>query len=164
MNPLNGNRWQQERERHWNAESYMANKLDGAVSVLGGAVVEKDLFYSDLLSSPLSLYPLSQSVRPQHLSPAAFLRPVNRNHFAADRLMCLHELQAPRMLGQKGRGTRGKTTELDKDSVGAWTGKHGKKMQKIHILLLKSRKTATNWFLQLTLSLINQCTLKIWDT
>lgn len=73
----NCNRWQQERERGmWQEEGGRCGT---------GA----------LLSSPLRLsaYLLSrQSVGPlQHLSPAAFLRPVSRGHFTADRLMCLHE-------------------------------------------------------------------------
>lgn len=63
------------------------------------------------------MYPLSQSVRPlQHLSPAAFLRPVNHSHLAADRLMRLQELWAPHMFGQRHRYTKGDTTEVDKDT------------------------------------------------
>lgn len=65
------------------------------------------------------MYPLSQSVRPlQHLSPAAFLRPVNHSHLAADRLMRLQELWAPHMFGQRDRHryTKGDTTEVDKDT------------------------------------------------
>lgn len=79
----------------------MANKQEGVTRE--GLLWNKSL----LLSSPLRLsaYPLShQSVRPlRHLSPAAFLRPVNRSHSSADRLMRLHKLRAPHTPDQRGR-------------------------------------------------------------
>lgn len=100
---LNGNRWLREWERRRRAERerYMANKQEGVTRE--GLLWNKSL----LLSSPLRLsaYPLShQSVRPlRHLSPAAFLRPVNRSHSSADRLMRLHKLRAPHTPDQRGR-------------------------------------------------------------
>lgn len=93
--PLNGNRWQREWE--WQQESrrdiWRASRRGPSVT-REGLLWNRSLLSYALLSSPLRLstYLLRhQSVRPlQHLSPAAFLRPVSRSHFTADRLMPLH--------------------------------------------------------------------------
>lgn len=73
-----------------------------------GLLWSRGLVSDGLFSSPLRLsaYPPShQSAGPlQHLSAAAFLRPVNHSHFTADRLMRLHKLRAPHMLGRGGGG------------------------------------------------------------
>lgn len=112
----------------------MVNKQKGGLPVTGEELLwNKSL----LLSSPLRLstYPLShQSVKSlQHLSPTAFLRPVNHSHFTADRLMRQRELQAPHMPGQGGRWryTIGGVMETDgrTDTGHVW----GKNVDKVEI-------------------------------
>lgn len=75
-----GNRWQRERQQRTRQRRGWSCCGTGASP----------------FSSPLRLstYPLShQAAGPlQHLSPAAFLRPVNHSRFTGDRLMCLHKL------------------------------------------------------------------------
>lgn len=83
----------------------LLREIYGELTGGGLSVTREGLLWNQslLLSSPLRLstYPLSHQSVSQASSapvpPAAFLRPVRHSHFTADRLMPLHELQAPHM-------------------------------------------------------------------
>lgn len=86
----------------------------------GGAVVEQEPPNPHLATYLLS----HQSAGPlQHLSPAAFLRLVNRSHFTDDRLMCLHKLRPLDTAGQRG----GVWEADERMDVWRWKGGLGRK-------------------------------------